>query len=223
MHFISFVLLIAIPTLVAITFHEAAHAYVARELGDETGLRQGRITFNPFKHVDFIGTIVIPVALVTLNTGFIFGYAKPVPVNQLAFLNPRRGMMLVALAGPAMNLGLVVVSLGLAVMITQFHTGIADWIFRLCMTSVAVNFILAFVNILPVPPLDGGRAMVAALSNEAGVNLERAARFWPLVLLLLLVVVPWLGKAAGVDLNPLDALDLAIVHLVELLSRFLGR
>jgi Zn-dependent protease len=153
----------AIPALIAISFHEASHGYVAHLLGDDTAWRLGRVSFNPLVHIDPFGTVVLPVMLLLLRAPFLFGYAKPVPVNFRALRYPRVGTILVAAAGPGMNLLLA------AIAALAFHTvgyvpalG-AQWLAANLRNALILNVILAIFNLLPVPPLDGGRILVALL------------------------------------------------------------
>ncbi|MCG8694821.1 MAG: site-2 protease family protein, partial [Minwuiales bacterium] len=149
-----------LPVLIAITFHEAAHGYVAWKLGDDTAKRQGRVTFNPLAHVDPFGTVLLPGLLIATGAPFLFGYAKPVPVNFGQLRQPRRDMVWVALAGPGVNVLLAVASAFLLHLVAALPTGADLWAARMLSNSVALNLLLAVFNMLPLPPLDGGRVAV---------------------------------------------------------------
>ena len=159
---IASVLAIAIPGIVAITLHEAAHGYVAWRLGDDTAYRMGRVTFNPLKHIDAFGTILLP-ALMLWTSGFIFGWAKPVPVNFARLRRPRRDMVLVAAAGPGINIALAWVSGVLIHVAGLLPADLADWLRLALYWSIFWNAILAVFNMIPLPPLDGGRVAVGLL------------------------------------------------------------
>lgn len=155
----------SLPVLFAITLHEAAHAYAARYFGDNTAYAQGRMSLNPLKHVDLFGTIVIPVLLFLLRSPFLFGYAKPVPVDFSRLRNPKKQMAFVALAGPLANL---VMGLGWMVLLVLLRAwGDADAFFlRMARAGVEINLVIFAFNLIPLPPLDGGRIMTSLLPNR---------------------------------------------------------
>ncbi len=196
----------AIPLIVAITFHEAAHGYVAWHLGDDTAHRMGRVTFNPLAHIDRFGTIILPGLLLLLSSPFLFGYAKPVPVRPNQFRNPRRDMMWVALAGPGTNLILAFLS---ALLLMGFliyalpstPDFAADWIKFNLRNSMLINVVLAVFNMLPLPPLDGGRVAVGLLPVALAAPLARLERHGMLILIGLLFLLPMVGRLVGADLN----------------------
>jgi len=191
----------AIPVIVAITFHEAAHGFVAHLLGDDTAWRLGRVSFNPAKHVDPFGTILLPGMLLLFNAPFLFGYAKPVPVNFRALRSPRRDMVLVAAAGPVMNIALALVA-ALAFHIVGYLPGTsAEWSADNLKNAVILNVVLAVFNLFPVPPLDGGRILVGILPKPAAMAVARLEPFGLVVLLALLIIFPMLGAQLGVNLN----------------------
>tara|TARA_A100001037_G_scaffold200318_1_gene179132 strand:- start:2062 stop:2748 length:687 start_codon:yes stop_codon:yes gene_type:complete len=191
-----------VPVLVAVTFHEAAHGYVAWKLGDDTAYRLRRVSFNPFRHIDTFGTILLPALLLVMSGGRImFGYAKPVPVNFGQLNNPRRDMVLVALAGPVTNLGLAFVSAFLLHFLEIFPDDIAVWLSETLGRSVILNLVLAVFNMLPLPPLDGGRVAVGLLPPVLAIPLARLERYGMMILILLLFVLPPLSGYLGVRMN----------------------
>src|SRR5438034_8633202 len=154
-----------IPVIIAITFHEAAHGYVARLLGDETAWRLGRVSLNPLKHIDPIGTILLPGLLLLLHSALLFGYAKPVPVNFRALRNPRSGMVWVAAAGPAMNIALAILAALAFHLVGYLPVTAAQWVAENLKNMLIINAVLAVFNMFPIPPLDGGRIAVGVLLN----------------------------------------------------------
>jgi Zn-dependent protease len=201
------ILLLAIPVIIAITFHEAAHGYVALHFGDSTAKDAGRVTLNPLKHVDPFGTILLP-ALLYFTAGFLFGYAKPVPVKFGQLRNPRWDMIWVAIAGPAMNITLAIVSaIGLRIVLTQGLTEDSP-IVQVLVSSVQLNAILAVFNMLPVPPLDGSKVVAPFLPISLARPYLGLEAFGMIALLLLIFVAPMLAQRSGIDFDVMGPLVL---------------
>jgi Zn-dependent protease len=204
----------AIPVILAITLHEAAHAFVASRLGDRTAQALGRVTINPFKHIDPVGTLLVPglilLASKALGGGLLFGWAKPVPVIASNLGSPRRDMGLVAAAGPGANL-LMALGWGIAIK-AMVVTGIGDEYFvRMAYAGILVNIALAVLNLMPVPPLDGGRIVTSLLPLKLAIPYARLEPYGIFILLGLLAT-GMLGSVIG----PL--VDLGVGVLASILS-----
>ncbi len=206
--------LAAIPAIVAITLHEAAHGYAALALGDDTARQQGRLSLNPVRHIDNVGTLILPGVLILsqmLTIGrvaFLFGWAKPVPVSAWRFRDPRRGMMIVAAAGPGMNFLLAWLA-ALALHGSQHVPGQAgsllDGFLQLFILS---NLVLGLFNLLPIPPLDGGRIVVGLLPERAAMAYAQMERAGIVVVLLVVFLLPLLLAEFGIRWNPVgEALE----------------
>jgi Zn-dependent protease len=192
----------ALPAILAITMHEAAHGFASRLLGDDTAWREGRVTLNPIRHIDPVGTLLIPVTLLVFGSPFMFGYAKPVPVNFGRLRNPRSGMVLVAAAGPAINIVLATVSAILLIYVSDYLPDIMrDWAIANLRNSVLVNLVLAVFNLLPLPPLDGGRILVGLLPRQPAMALARVEPYGFFILIGVLFILPMLGRQLGLSLD----------------------
>jgi len=190
-----------LPLIIAITFHEASHGYVARLLGDDTAWRLGRVSFNPIKHIDPFGTIVLPAFLLLTRSPFLFGYAKPVPVNFRALRHPRRDMVWVAAAGPAMNLALAILAALGFHLVSYLPFTVAEWVDQNLENALSINVLLAIFNLLPLPPLDGGRIAVGVLPDALARPLARLEPYGMVILIGVLFILPILGAQLGVNLN----------------------
>jgi len=238
-HLVQTIAVYALPVLLAITLHEAAHGYVARHFGDMTAYAQGRISVNPIRHIDVVGTILAPLLILLLSNGkFLFGWAKPVPVNYSALRRPKQHMAWVAAAGPATNLLMAIawavllrvgVSLsdradawlavvkrygaaGLVDVVLQHGSGPAEFLIGVAAAGMLVNLVLMLLNLLPIPPLDGGRILTSLLPSRAAWRFARIEP-WGLPILLLLLVTNVLGVVLGPLFNETEALIRAFVLL----------
>lgn len=196
-----------LPVLFAITLHEVAHGWVARRLGDPTAMMLGRLTLNPLKHIDPVGTVLVPLVLLVLG-GFIFGWAKPVPVTWENLRHPRRDMALVAVAGPAANL-LMAVFWALMMKLALVLRGGTDWLalplLYMAGAGITINIVLMVLNLLPLPPLDGGRVVSGLLPGRVALQFNRIEPYGILILLVLLAT-GFLGRILWPPVHLLESL-----------------
>jgi Zn-dependent protease len=201
--------LAAIPVILAITLHEAAHGYVARQFGDSTAWMLGRVTLNPLKHIDPIGTVVVPLAILLLSGGgFLFGWAKPVPVNFGNLRHPKRDMLWVAAAGPGVNFAMALAW----ALIFGLGSGVlaSDGVKYMSLIGVGINVSLMVLNLLPILPLDGGRIAVSLLPHSLALPFARTERFGFFIVIALLAT-----GILGVAMRPLVN---GVTTLIELLT-----
>lgn len=217
----------AIPVLLAVTLHEAAHGWAASRLGDDTAQRMGRVTFNPLKHIDPFGTFILPIMLLLASGGrMMFGFARPVPVNFLRLRKPRRDMVLVAIAGPGTNITMALIAASLAHMLPFVTGDFQRWAADSLQAAVWINILLAVFNMMPIPPLDGGRVAVGLLPRSLARPLARLERVGILIILGGVFVVPLIGDALGQDWNvfwwvigqPASAVEQFIYRLVGVIG-----
>jgi len=215
------VAVIAIPAILAITLHEAAHGYAALMFGDPTAKEAGRLSLNPIRHVDPMGTIVLPGLLILASAPFLFGWAKPVPVNFHRLRSPRADMVWVALAGPGMNIALALLS-GILLRAVPEAPGLTGAVIAEGLNkSIFINVILAVFNMIPLPPLDGGRVAVGLLPIPLARALASTEKYGILLVLGIVIGLPFLGSEVGVDLNIFAKLILPIVDSVVDVIAFL--
>jgi Zn-dependent protease len=211
-----------LPVIFAVTFHEAAHGFVAYKFGDDTAARAGRMTLNPLSHIDPFGTVLLP-PLLFMSSGFLFGYAKPVPVNFGRLHHPRRDMVWVALAGPGMNVVLAIISSLLAYGLFLLPLVAAMWARANLEHSIELNAVLCVFNMLPFPPLDGGRVAVGLLPGFLARPLARIEPYGMLVLMGLFIV-SYLGARSGFGFNLLGWLiGVPADALIRLVLRVTGQ
>ena len=194
-----------LPLVIAITFHEAAHGFVAHQLGDDTAYKLGRVSFNPLRHIDPFGTVMLPALLFLSHSPFLFGYAKPVPVNFRRLREPRSGMVLVALAGPATNILLALAAALSFHLVDLIPANASQWVVDNLKNMILINVVLAVFNMMPIPPLDGGRVAVGLLPRALAVPLSRLEPFGMLILIGILILLPLAGSQFGLNLDVISA------------------
>ena len=203
-----------LPAVTAITLHEAAHGWVAWKLGDDTAKRAGRVSFNPARHVDPFGTLVLPAILLVMKAPFLFGYAKPVPVNFGRLRQPRRDMIWVAAAGPGINVAMAYLAALLMYATLLFPDIARPWLIENLKNAVLLNVVLAVFNMLPLPPLDGSRVVLGLLPRPLAVPYAKLERYGMAIIIGLLIVPPLIGAQMGMKLDLLPWLILAPVEIL---------
>ena len=219
MHNLSDATAYILPLIIAITLHEAAHGFVADKLGDNTARLQGRVSFDPLRHIELFGTIILPSLMLISGSPALIGWAKPVPVNFARLNHPRRDTILVALAGPFMNILLALIS----TFILRFIPEQAPWTFKNFYNSVVVNIVLAVFNLLPILPLDGGRVLKELLPRKLGDSFAQTEQYGMIIILLLFMLPAFLRDAHLADINvayyliflPASYLGDLIFHIAE--------
>jgi Zn-dependent protease len=220
--------LAVIPAILAITLHEAAHGYAALALGDDTARRAGRLSLNPLRHIDPVGTILLPGALlvgqlITIGrVAFMFGWAKPVPVAAWKFRNPRRGMAFVAAAGPVMNFFLAWLG-AVALRFVGFPDPASPFLADALVYFILTNLVLGLFNLLPIPPLDGGRIAVGLLPEPLALRWARLERAGIVIVLLAVFILPEVLRQFGTEFNPVNGLlNGVLLRAIDLTLRLAG-
>ncbi len=189
LNLISTLFVFVIPVIFAVTVHEVAHGWVASQFGDQTAKSMGRLTLNPVKHIDPVGTIVVP-AIMYFTSGFIFGWAKPVPINWRNLGHPRRDMAIVAIAGPAANLLMLIfwaMSAKVIILLGDDSNHLTQLLFIMCSIGITINIVLMILNLFPVLPLDGGRILTAMLPRNLAISFSRMEPYGLIILVVLLL------------------------------------
>ena len=201
MAFLSIMSVWALPILLAVTLHEAAHGYAGRRLGDDTAQRQDRLSLNPLRHVDPVGTVLLPIVLLFTAAPFLFGWAKPVPVTVGNLERPRRDLVLVAVAGPCANLVMAICAALLFHALPLLPQDMAGWIGRNLRHAIEINLTLAVINILPVPPLDCGRIALGLLPGALARRFAGLERHGNLIIVGIVFLLPMIGGLVDADLD----------------------
>jgi len=215
------ILIWAIPVLFAITVHETAHGWVASQLGDHTAKMMGRLTLNPVKHIDPVGTVLVPALLYFASAGFIFGWAKPVPINFSALRSPKTDMLWVAIAGPGANL---LMAIGWLIVVAIANTANIPFLVLMGGAGIFINLLLAIFNLLPIPPLDGGRVVSSLLPGRLSYQYDQLEPYGLFILVGLLYLgvfqkIIWpLVYFLLVELSNLSGLNLVNLVLIDLLG-----
>jgi Zn-dependent protease len=203
-----------LPLIFAITFHEAAHGFVAHRLGDNTAFQLGRVSFNPLRHIDPFGTLILPGILLLSHSPFMFGYAKPVPVNFRNLSHPRLDMVWVALAGPVTNIMLALAAAFAFHALPWVPANAAQWTADNLQNAFWINIVLAVFNMMPIPPLDGGRVAVGLLPRVLAYPLSQLEPYGMLILIGLLILLPVLGAQLGLNLDVISAILRTLIGYV---------
>lgn len=211
-----------LPVVTAVTLHEAAHAWMAWRLGDDTAQRAGRLSFNPTRHIDPFGTILLPAFLLLLRAPFLFGYAKPVPVDFGRLRRPRRDMIWVAAAGPGSNLVMAWLAALLMYATIVMPETARPWVVENLKNAIMLNVVLASFNLLPIPPLDGSRVLLGLLPRRFAIHYARLDRFGMILVVGFVALPPLVGKMIGLGLNPFTWILLSPVEFFLDLVLFLA-